>query len=765
MNNEDTLLALASIAERNKKSEEETQEATQISSDLLELRKQLDEEQKSTQLNKYEREAEKEAWSSEDSLATAQRFFSSMALGWGDELGLWTAAMAASVATGNTLEEVYADMRKDYDQKQEEFKQKQAGAATVADIAGSIASPVNALKVAQAATKAGQAALTGGRVAAESAIYGAGEAGEGQRLSGAVTGAGSGLAGYGVLRTPGFLGRVVSRKNIEGDLVDEAGNFVPITLAAKDANMEGFIRTFYSDVVAPSFGAKGVITKQEKRVIEPIEEVIKDKNNFKEDLVRGSKLRIENLKTAFNQGAKEQQKEFKAAVTAAKETKEGLIAPLEKQLKELNSKKSEEIFAKATAQAKQATDSLEHHFRTSAFIESMPATTTSKDVEEILSIPNIQGQIKKLDEVWSEKGYSMIKDKKIRVKTGDIEKSFSEMIKSDDYFLVNAVEIPKFKGAINKVVDKVSQFKDKNGRIDGSKLAELRSELGKLARASSDPQLRYAFYLTQENLDGIIKKGLTPQQKAQFSKEGGKWKSLLILRNSIEGASNLKGAFSPDDWKKAIDKNNNLDKRYGTGPLRKEAEEMASSITQTKKTIGRKAASFAKRKANFIEKTIENHNKKLKRELSSLEKEASIQQRKSALSYEQSLEREMLNPKIKNIKQEIEVLDNKLAELKQLSSYANPSWFHTLAAHRLIQSAMQGGLGFAAGGVVGAAAFPVAAAGASRALASPTTQRFVAGQTGPQTAVRQFLQADATGRTEDILARSIGRTGLFTGAQ
>ena len=125
----------------------------------------------------------------------------------------------------------------------------------------------------------------------------------------------------------------------------------------------------------------------------------------------------------------------------------------------------------------------------------------------------------------------------------------------------------------------------------------------------------------------------------------------------------------------------------------------------------------------------------------------------------------MLNPKIKNIKQEIEVLDNKLAELKRLSSYANPSWFHTLAAHRLIQSGVQGGIGFAAGGVVGAAALPAAAAGASRALASPTTQRIIAGQTKPQTAARQFLQADATGRIEDILARSIGRTGMFTGAQ
>lgn len=100
----------------------------------------LEEAKKTDSKDKQQLEVEDAAWSSEDSLAAAQRFFSSTALGWGDEMGLWTAAAAASVATGTPIKEVYADMRKTYDAQQEQFKERQPGAAMAADIAGSIAS-------------------------------------------------------------------------------------------------------------------------------------------------------------------------------------------------------------------------------------------------------------------------------------------------------------------------------------------------------------------------------------------------------------------------------------------------------------------------------------------------------------------------------------------------------------------------------------------------------------------------------------------------
>jgi hypothetical protein len=103
--------------------------------DLQELRQKMDEELKQSSKSREDLEVEETAWSSEDSLAATQRFFSSVALGWGDELGLWTAAIAASQTTDKTAKEIYAEMRKTYDAQQEEFKTRQEGAALAAVLA------------------------------------------------------------------------------------------------------------------------------------------------------------------------------------------------------------------------------------------------------------------------------------------------------------------------------------------------------------------------------------------------------------------------------------------------------------------------------------------------------------------------------------------------------------------------------------------------------------------------------------------------------
>jgi len=105
---------------------------------------------------------------------------------------------------------------------------------------------------------------------------------------------------------------------------------------------------------------------------------------------------------------------------------------------------------------------------------------------------------------------------------------------------------------------------------------------------------------------------------------------------------------------------------------------------------------------------------------------------------------------------EVATLKSQLDELKRLRSPENPSWFHTLAATGILGKLTGTGLQAASlvtGGALG------------KALASPTAQRMVAGQTAPQMTAQRLLQDDRTGMTADILARSIGRTGLLTGGQ
>ena len=754
----------------------------EVPQDLLDLRKRLDAERRSLSKSKTERTVDEENWTNEDSLAASERFFSSLLLGWGDEMQIATQAQYESMFSGSdeTYEDISKRLRQEYDERQSGFQERQPGAYLAADIAGAVPSAFVpglgqaglAARLGMAGSKLGKGVQTGLGVLTEGAIYGAGEAGEGRRLEGAAEGAVGSAVGYGVLRTAakglGGTVNIFTRKNVEGDLIDEAGNFTPITLMAeKPTGREGVLHTIYTDVIAPSFGGKGIITQQEKRVVEPIEKMIEQKTDMTKEMIARSKIQNQKAKEAFRVGTREMQNEFAAVSKAMKEEETAkTITPLKDKLKLLDSGKDAEIIEAVTKQQAREVDALEHHFRNATVIESMPAITTSKDLEDVLSIPSIQGQIKKLDELWTKKGYGMIKDKKIRINVNALEKSFAEMIENDEFFQLNMNSIPSIKKSIQKSIETVSKFRDKNNRIDGEILAQLRSDLGKAANIATDPQVKGGLYQTQSRLDDLIHHELTDTQKAQFKAERNKYKSVVVLRDAIESTSKVKGAFGPEDWRKSLDKNNKRDKRYGTGTLSKEADALTTQIEDVKKSIGKRGSEAAKAKAFKVQAVMEDHQAKLNKKIAELEAKQKGTLSRRQQDYDKLVEAKLQEPEIKAMKDEVKMLGQRLAQLKQLSATQNPSWFHTMAASQMLKGflgSVAPVTGFAIGGPAGAALGTAATVagtyGLGRGLATPTGQRLMAGQTRPQMATQRLLQADATGRTADILSRSVGRVG------
>ena len=764
-----------------------------VSQDLVELRRQLDEEQKSLSKSKAERTVEEENWTNEDSLAASERFFSSLLLGWGDEMQIATQAQYESMFSDSeeTYEDISKRLRREYDERQAGFQERQPGAYLAADIAGAVPSAFVpglgqagvAARLGMAGSKAAKAVQTGGRVLTEGAIYGAGEAGEGRRLEGAGEGAVGSAVGYGVLRGATKVGggavNLFTRKNVEGDLIDEAGNFVPITLAAdKPVGSEGFLHTMYTDVIAPSFGGKGIITQQERKVIQPLEEIIEAKNDMTRAMIQGSKKEAAKAKRQASAGMAEMKRGFAAVEREMRdETTARRITPLNKKLELLDKNQDTEILSRVTRQQAQAVDSLEHHFRNSAVIESMPAVSTAKDLESVLSIPSIQGQIQKLDELWTKNGYGMIKKLKTRINVNELETSFARMLENDTWFQVNAGSVPSVRDSITKSIATVIKFRDKNNRIDGDLLTQLRSDIGKKANQATDDQVRQGLYQAQSQIDDLIRKELGRRKNKtllrQFESERGKYKSVVVLRDAIESTSKVKGAFKPEDWRKALDKNNKRDKRYGTGTLSQEADSLAAQIKSVEKSIGRQGSQLAKAKAFKIRAVMEDHQAKLNKRIAELQASQKKALSRRQQDYDELVEAKLQEPQIKAMQDEVKLLDDRLATLRKLSATENPSWFHTMAAHQMLRGflgAGTAGIGFAAAGPVGAIAAPVAAYGLGKGLASETGQLLLAGQTRPQMAMQRALKADATGRTADILSRSIGRVvgtdaaqGMLTG--
>lgn len=723
--------------------------------------------------SKEDAEVDNVAWTSEDSLASAQRFFSSAALGWGDEVGIWTAAViAAAPVVGTyarygldtTVREQYDKLKAEYDQKQAEFEQRQPEAAMAAEVGGAIASPVNVLRAPVAATKLGQAATTGGRVAAESAVYGAGEAKQGERLEGAVKGAGAGLVGYGVLRSGlGLGGKTVqsfTRRRVEGDLVDDAGDFVPITLAAsKPDGAEGLVHTFYRDVVAPSFGGKGTIRGQEERIVGKAEDWIKAQVEIAKNMDANLKVKIQEQKDALGDAMSALRTDAANQTKLKRTETASTLVPLQEKLRLLKSGKADEIAAKATSDVKRLLNARRFEFRNQAFSRAMPATASVADIQRVLSVEDIGQRMRALDELWSSKGYSMIKGKKIRFKKNEFEQALVKGISSDPVFKTLIMDLPGFQKNIQNAMRNVQQFKDASGRIDGDVVAAIRSHLGSIAANAGDPLLRKSYYMAQGKIDDIINNQLTDVQKLDFAKESGNWKSTVVLRDAVEGVrkdSAKRGVFDESDWIRAASDNNNLDKRYGTGPLVKQAHVLEENLRAAEKSIAKRATNLAKARAKMVEDTMKQHSAKLKQQLERINNELAAKKAKLR-SNPEFAEDIAKATRLKEAKQmEIDQLKSQLDDLKRLRSPQNPTWYHTLAASSILGAAGKTafkGAALLTGGALG------------KAMASPSMQRFVAGQTAPQMAAQRVIgpRAEELARGAEILSRSVGRTGLLTG--
>lgn len=724
-----------------------------------------------------EAQIDEEAWSSDDSLATAQRFFSSAALGYGDELGIATAAVISGLFIEDTpISQIYKEEKEKYNRKQEEFKKRQGGAAITADILGTISSPLNyvgaparlASLVPAAVASTRTAGIAGNLVRAgvEGSIYGSGIADESgkSRLEGAGEGAVLGTLGYGAVRgglaTLGAAGRATFGRKIEGDLIDEAGEFIPITLAAKRDGTEGFIRTFYRDVVAPSFGGKGIIRGQEDRIILKAEDVLENQKQFTKDLIEGSKEKVAELKTQFNEGFKVLGQQKKEAEKLLSKDTATSVAPLETKLKTLESGKAEEIFGKATRQAQQVVDGQRFNFRNSAFASSLPAGATSNDLARIMQLEDIGQRAQALDELWNSVGYSMIKGKKIRIPANEFETSLMKMLDEDAVLRVNIADVPAFKNNLKSIMQGFDTYLDKNRRIDGDVLSAMRSKIGTVAANAGDPQMRRAYYAVQSKIDSLIKKQLTPTQLKAFEKESGRWKSNVILRDSIESTRVKKrGIFDEEDWLKSVAANNQYDKRYGTGTLSKEALSLQDTIKSTQKAIARRASQAAKIKSNEIEKVLRQHTSNLERQIQNLEKQLEIDTKRLRID-SQAAQRIAKNKEgIKAANAEKDQIKKDLDVLKQARSPENPSWYHTLAAHSILAVGL--GIGSLGGGAA-AALGGLGVVGAARMLSSPTAQRVVAGQTPTQEALTRALSSEGAGQAAEVASRIAGR-GMLTG--
>ena len=692
-------------------------------------------------IDKTEEQAEVETgeWLEQDNFNTAMAFMQGVSLGWYDEYRVGITALAESALGEETYDEAYARNRAIYDAQAKSFEERQPAAAIGAEITGAVVSPV---------AKVGPVArgITGlaTRGAVEGGIYGAGKAKDVDTMAkeagtGALFGLGLG-AGIGA-------GGWLLKKKIATPL-EQDGVFTPITLAAKkDDASEALFQSFYRDVVGPSLGGKGVIRAQEEKIVAPF--VLKQAQREKalKDFVRASKVEAAEA-TAQLRNTVDNVTEAGAVkgvdVTGQAEIAQEIVKG--KYDKFLGSKG--EIIARKTQQVKNIVESNNDILRLAAFDNSVPVGAKKTDVAKILEAGDPNVAMNQLEKLWQKEGFRSIKDISFRMKPEELLVQIENRVAKDTTLSLLAGKAGVKNLIEDGLVTLAAKRNPQTGRIKGEDLSAVRNSFGMAASKMSDEggqsALMQGLYREiQSVIDENMKKQLSGKRLAAFEGDVAAWASQTVLRDAVTRASTKagrQGRFTPDEWIASIKKNSPQQARRGKGALREQAEQLAALTAKQEGAIVASANKLANkltaRRANEL-KRVKNkavaEKNAIAKETATLKKNLSNNPA-SAERIAQNLKRE------DELKDAIAAGKKELDVIQQTRTPQNPTWYQLLASSAVIgsltgfQTGLTGGLASAAGVV-----------GASRALATPTVQKIVAGQTVPQEVARQALQKPLVG--------------------
>lgn len=692
-------------------------------------------------IDKTEEQAEVETgeWLEQDNFNTAMAFMQGVTLGWYDEYRVGITALAESALGEETYDESYARNRAIYDAQAKSFEERQPAASIGAEITGAVVSPV--AKVGPAVRGIAGLATRG---AVEGGIYGAGKAKDVDTMAKeAGTGALFGLGSGAVIGAGGWL----LKKKITTPL-EQDGVFTPITLAAKkDDAAEALFQSFYRDVVGPSLGGKGVIRAQEEKVVAPL--VLKQAQREKalKDFVRASKVEAAEA-TAQLRNTVDNVTEAGAVkgvdVTGQAEIAQEIVKG--KYDKFLGSKG--EIIARKTQQVKNIVESNNDILRLAAFDNSVPVGAKKTDVAKILEAGDPNVAMNQLEKLWQKEGFRSIKDISFRMKPEELLVQIENRVAKDTTLSLLAGKAGVKNLIEDGLVTLAAKRNPQTGRIKGEDLSAVRNSFGMAASKMSDEggqsALMQGLYREiQSVIDENMKKQLSGKRLAAFEGDVAAWASQTVLRDAVTRASTKagrQGRFTPDEWIASIKKNSPQQARRGKGALREQAEQLAALTAKQEGAIVASANKLANkltaRRANEL-KRVKNkavaEKNAIAKETATLKKNLSNNPA-SAERIAQNLKRE------DELKDAIATGKNELDVIRQTRTPQNPTWYQLLASSAVIgsltglQAGLTGGLTSAAGVV-----------GASRALATPTAQKIIAGQTVPQEVARQALQKPLVG--------------------
>ena len=430
-------------------------------------------------------------------------------------------------------------------------------------------------------------------LAATGAIAAAGFAEQGADLGdAALTGAGLSV----VLGAPmtGLINYVANgaTTNRIAQQLGKGRDFVPVGMAALKGSankVEKSLEYGYNKIVRHAFGADSLLAQQQKRF-----------TNLADQELAKTERTIENgIKTANR------------ALAATKKNQETILREAKEQVKSQSGLNATEkkialdeavqtIKFNAVADADAATNAAVAALRVQAHKNAIPAGTPQEKIDYVLKLPNMHDRQKEINELWSEYGFQMLKNKKFRINPEEIGVKVRAAVGSEKEFL-STLSGTKPVNAANVIDDYLTSYVTKGNWIEGATLNNLRTTVAemanKLGTEGADAANRIVLKELVKVLDDAVFPQLSKSSQEAFKAQKINWGQNVAVRDAVVNATRKNGMFTPEEYLGAVKANNRRAAQEGTGFLQVEANKVITQTAASEKAIEKLATEQVKQQS------------------------------------------------------------------------------------------------------------------------------------------------------------------------
>jgi len=362
-------------------------------------------------------------------------------------------------------------------------------------------------------------------------------------------------------------------------------DFIPLGMAAlknsKD-KIEKSLEYGFNKIVRHAFGADSLIAQQQKRWTTLADQELARTENTISNTIKDANRRLAATK-------KDEKSLLKEAVSAVKDQKNLTVGERKLAIEEVKNN----LKVNAVADADAATSAAEAALRVQAHKNAVPSGASKKEVEELFTISNMHERQKALNNLWSEYGFKMLKNKKFRVNPAEVASKVKAALGAEREVLaklsgqkpVNAAEV---------IDEYVSTYVTKGNWIEGKTLNNLRTTVAemanKLGTEGADASNKIVLRELVRVLDDVVYPQLSKVNQTAFNNQKKAWGQNIVSRDAITAATRKDGMYTPAEYLGSIKNNNARAAQEGTGFLQKEANIVIQQSKASDEAIKKLAA-------------------------------------------------------------------------------------------------------------------------------------------------------------------------------